>query len=42
MAKVAAEIDYPNFKAEIIKRQGMARETVYMKVWSVMRAMQDA
>ena len=42
MAKVAEEIDYPNFKAEVMERQGHARESVYMKVWSVMRNMQDA
>ncbi len=35
--KIAADIDYTNFKNEVGKVQGWDREGVYMKVWSVMK-----
>jgi hypothetical protein len=33
MAKLAADIDYDNFKNEVAKRQGYQRAAVYSDVW---------
>jgi hypothetical protein len=33
MAKLAADIDYDNFKNEVASRQGYARASVYGDVW---------
>lgn len=37
MARIVLSIDYSNFKATVDKKQGLAREQLYMKVWQVMR-----
>ncbi len=33
MAKIAQEIDYPNFKSEVSAAQGYSRAHVYLDVW---------
>lgn len=38
LAKLAVDIDYSNFKGEVMRTQGLPRERVYEQVWSVMRA----
>ena len=40
MAKLAADIDYDNFKNEVASRQGYARASVYGDVWHVLYGMQ--
>lgn len=40
-ARMAVEIDYPNFKAEVARRQGHERAHRYGQVWSVMFALQS-
>jgi hypothetical protein len=37
---LAAEIDYPNFKAEVARRQGHERADVYHHVWAALLKMQ--
>ena len=37
---LATEIDYPNFKDAVARRQGEARERVYHEVWRALRALQ--
>jgi hypothetical protein len=39
---LAAEIDYPNFKAEVERRQGRERAGVYHEVWAALRGLQVA
>lgn len=36
MAEITEDIDYGNFKSEVMKEQGMRREGIYMRVWSAM------
>ena len=36
-AKIAKDIDYPNFKARVAKQMGEDRAHLYEKVWAVMR-----
>lgn len=36
MAKIVADVTYSNFKSEVEDVQGLAREQVYAKVWSVL------
>jgi hypothetical protein len=38
---MAAEIDYPNFKAEVGRRQGHGRASVYAEVWATLRGLQE-
>lgn len=39
-ARLAAEVDYPNFKDAVAERQGHERAERYMRIWSVMRGLQ--
>ena len=39
-AQLAREIDYPNFKNEVAKRQGHERAGVYGRVWSELFGLQ--
>jgi hypothetical protein len=36
VARMAATITYTNFKSEVLRRQGPARERRYHRVWAVM------
>ncbi len=38
---MAAEIDYPNFKAEVARRQGHGRAGVYGEVWAALLGLQE-
>jgi hypothetical protein len=40
-ARMAAEVDYSNFKDEVTDRQGYARHDVYLRVWSVLLHLRD-
>jgi hypothetical protein len=40
MPKIAQDIDYDNFKNEIMLTQGRGRANAYSKVWSVLRNLQ--
>lgn len=40
-ARLAASIDYPNFKSEVARRQGSARAHRYGEIWSVMYGLQN-
>ena len=37
---LAGEIDYPNFKAEVERRQGRDRAAVYGEVWATLLGLQ--
>lgn len=37
LEQTARSIDYDNFKARVVERQGVERENVYMGVWSHLR-----
>lgn len=39
-AELAAEIDYPNFKAAVAARQGAKRARLYLELWSALRRLQ--
>ncbi|MGK2955051.1 MAG: hypothetical protein ACSLFI_05200 [Solirubrobacterales bacterium] len=39
-ALLAEEIDYPNFKDEVARKQGHERASLYMKVWSALYNLQ--
>ncbi len=39
-ALLAEEIDYPNFKDEVGRKQGYERSRLYMKVWSALFELQ--
>ena len=39
-ALLAEEIDYPNFKDEVGKRQGYKRASLYMRVWTTLFGLQ--
>ncbi len=41
MAKLAADIDYENFKSEIYKRQGSTRAAIYSDVWHDLYRLQN-
>lgn len=36
MARIVEDVTYGNFKAEVMRTQGCAREQVYAEVWSVL------
>jgi hypothetical protein len=36
MARIILSIDYSNFKATVMQEQGLSREKLYMRVWSVL------
>jgi hypothetical protein len=36
VAAIALDIDYNNFKSEVVHTQGLPREQLYAQVWSVM------
>jgi hypothetical protein len=40
LARLTQEIDYANFKGEVARRQGYAREQIYHDVWETMTALQ--
>ncbi len=40
MAKLVDDLDYPNFKSEVAKKQGQARAGVYHDVWDVLYRLQ--
>ncbi len=40
-ALMAAEIDYPNFKAEVARRQGHLRARLYGEVWATLLGLQE-
>jgi hypothetical protein len=40
LALLAAEIDYPNFKDEVARRQGRKRADVYHAVWATLLGLQ--
>lgn len=41
MAKLAADIDYDNFKNEVAQRQGYTRAAVYGHVWGELYRLQN-
>ena len=41
VAKLAADIDYDNFKNEVAKRQGRSRASVYGHVWGELYRLQN-
>jgi hypothetical protein len=38
--RLAADIDYPNFKDAVHDRQGPDRARLYMRIWSTLRELQ--
>ena len=40
LAKMVEQLDYPNFKNEVAKKQGKYRASLYGKVWDVLYALQ--
>ncbi len=40
LAKLAMDIDYPNFKAAVGRRQGPDRELLYSRVWGIMQELE--
>src|SRR4051812_279954 len=40
-ARLAADIDYPNFKNAVADRQGHARAHVYSDVWEALHELQE-
>lgn len=40
LVRLAAEIDYPNFKDEVARRQGRKRADVYHGVWATLLGLQ--
>ncbi len=40
MEKIAKDIHYSNFKAEVQARMGSKRESIYLEVWSELRKLQ--
>src|SRR4051794_41146685 len=40
VGRLAAEIDYPNFKSKVAAAQGHERASVYSRVWSTLRSLQ--
>jgi hypothetical protein len=41
VAQMVAEIDYPNFKAAVGRRQGSKRATTYGQVWKILLELQS-
>lgn len=41
LAQLAAEIDYPNFKSAVAKRQGPERAHHYAEVWRILHGLQE-
>ncbi len=41
MLEISMAIDYTNFKSEVTRKQGLAREQLYHQVWSVMNNAED-
>jgi hypothetical protein len=41
VSELANVIDYGNFKSEVALRQGSLRATLYERVWSMLRALQE-
>lgn len=41
VSELATAIDYENFKSEVARRQGSRRATLYERVWSTLRALQE-
>lgn len=41
VAAMASQIDYPNFKDEVTRRQGRRRHDIYLRVWSVLLSLSD-
>src|SRR3954453_21583727 len=39
---LATEIDYPNFKDEVQRKQGYGRASLYAQVWSTLRSLQSS
>ncbi len=42
LAQIARDITYANFKGEVARRQGHARERTYSKVWGVLQELESA
>lgn len=40
LGKIAATIDYDNFKNEVMKVQGIARASLYSRVWATLAELQ--
>lgn len=40
LAQLTAELDYPNFKAEVARRQGTERSNLYGQVWGELLRLQ--
>ncbi len=40
LARLAEEIEYPNFKDAVAERQGHEREGSYHRIWAVLRELQ--
>jgi hypothetical protein len=38
--KLAADVDYPNFKEAVGERQGPQRANLYARIWSALRELQ--
>jgi hypothetical protein len=36
LTRIAADIDYPNFKEEVFREQGLARSSLYHRLWVVL------
>jgi hypothetical protein len=41
VAKIAMDIDYPNFKEEVHHHQGWERARVYQQVWATLLGLQE-
>lgn len=41
MACLVQELDYPNFKDEVARRQGHARADLYHEVWATLHRLQE-
>ena len=41
LAQIAGRIDYPNFKNEVARRQGSERATLYSRIWTTLRRLQE-
>lgn len=42
LAQLAGQVDYPNFKNEVARRQGSHRATLYSRIWTTLRRLQEA
>lgn len=41
MRSTVLDLDYPNFKSEVARRQGLARAHAYHEVWSSLMSIED-